>query len=239
MNKRDFIRTGVVGALGLLSTPLIAGRRSGLFQPQKEFLLPELPYAYDALEPYIDKETMVIHHTKHHANYTEKFNAALREAGLNPSSAREILSEASKYNKAIVNNGGGFLNHKIFWKSLSPQGGGLPGGPIGDLIKKDFGSFEAFKDKFNSEAKAVFGSGWTWLVIDNGTVKIVSTANQDNPVMDILPPEKRGTPLLCLDLWEHAYYLKYQNRRAEFIDAFWNIVNWETANKKLEKISAT
>ncbi len=237
MKKRDFIKTSVVGTLGLLSAPLFAGNKGGLFSQPKEFQLPELPYAYDALEPYFDKETMLVHHTKHHATYTAKFNDALKEAGLTPANAREILSQASKYNSAVVNNCGGFLNHKMFWKCLSPSGGGAPAGKIAELIDRDFGSFEAFKTLFNTEAKNVFGSGWVWLVNDNKKLKVVTTANQDNPFMDTLPPEKKGFPLLCLDVWEHAYYLKFQNRRAEYIDAFWNVVNWETANIKLEKSS--
>jgi superoxide dismutase, Fe-Mn family len=236
MNKRDFIKTGVFGALGLMSIPVFARGKGGLFAQSKEFQLPELPYAYDALEPFIDKETMVLHHDKHHAAYTEKFNAALKEAGLAPGSAREILIEASKYSPAIVNNGGGYLNHKMFWKCLSPNGGGLPNGKIADMIIRDFGSFEHFRELFTTEAKSIFGSGWTWLINSNGILKITSTANQNNPMMDIIPSEEQGTPLLCLDVWEHAYYLKYQNRRAEYIDAFWNIVNWEIPNIKLEKI---
>jgi superoxide dismutase, Fe-Mn family len=237
MDKREFIKTGFFGTLGLLTVPAFARNKSGKFSQPKKFQLPELPYAYDALEPYIDKETMMLHHDKHHAAYTDKFNAALSEAGLTPSTAREILIEASKYNAAIVNNGGGYFNHKIFWKCLSPTGGGNPTGKIGDLITRDFGSYANFKELFTQEAKNVFGSGWTWLVTDNGTLKIVSTANQYSPIMDVVPAEKRGSPLLCLDVWEHAYYLKYQNRRAEYIDAFWNIVNWETANNKLDKLS--
>jgi superoxide dismutase, Fe-Mn family len=237
MNKRDFLKIGAAGALGLISSPLLAGKRGTLFSEPKEFVLPELPYPYDALEPYIDKETMIVHHTKHHAAYTAKLNEALKEAGLSPATVRELIVEASKYNTAIVNNAGGYLNHKMFWKCLSPSGGGNPSGNIASLIDRDFGSFDAFKTLFNTQAKAIFGSGWTWLVLDGEKLKIVNTANQDNPLMDTLTPDQKGFPLLCLDVWEHAYYLKYQNRRAEYIDAFWNIVNWELPNKKLEKNS--
>jgi Fe-Mn family superoxide dismutase len=237
MNKRDFIKTGLLGTLGVMSIPVFARGKTGLFSPPKEFQLPDLPYAYNALEPYIDKDTMILHHDKHHAAYTEKFNAALKEAGLAPVTAREILAEASKYNAAIVNNGGGYLNHKMFWKCLSPGGGGLPTGKIAELINRDFGSFDHFKELFSTEAKNIIGSGWTWLVNENGVLKVTSTANQYNPIMDIVPAEKRGIPLLCLDVWEHSYYLNYQNRRADYIDAFWSIVNWETPNIKLEKIT--
>lgn len=235
MNKREFLKTGLVGSLGLMSIPAIGRNRINLFKVPKEFNQPALPYAYDALEPYIDKETMEIHYSKHHAGYTEKFNVALQEAGINAETAQSVLKEASKYNAAIVNNGGGFYNHKLFWKCLSPIGGGAPSGKVADAITQDFGSFEKFREEFSAAAKSVFGSGWAWLINQNGKLKVVTTANQDSPIMDIVPPEKRGFPLLCLDVWEHAYYLKYQNRRAEYVDAFWNIVNWETVNKKLEK----
>jgi superoxide dismutase, Fe-Mn family len=237
MNKREFIKTGFLGTLGLLSLPSIAKSKNELFAQTKEFLLPELPYAYDALEPFIDKETMMLHHSKHHAAYTDKFNAAIKEAGLAPASVREVLINASKYSAPIVDNGGGYLNHKIFWKSMSPNGGGMPQGRIAELITRDFESYDRFKELFTAEAKNIFGSGWAWLVYDKDALKIVTTANQYNPIMDIVPFEKRGVPLLCLDVWEHAYYLKYQNRRAEYIDAFWNIINWEAANIKLAKSS--
>ena len=235
MNKREFIKTGIVGSLGLMSMPAFGTNKFSILKGPKVFKQPVLPYAYDALEPYIDKETMEIHYTKHHASYTAKFNEALKEAGVKAENARSIFKEASKYNAAILNNGGGFYNHKLFWKCLSPDSGGTPSGKIADAINRDFDSFEKFKEEFSTAAKTLFGSGWTWLINQNGTLKVVSTVNQENPFMDILPPEKRGFPLLCLDVWEHAYYLKYQNRRAEYVDAFWNIVNWETVNKKLEK----
>lgn len=235
MNKREFLKTGLLGAIGLASIPSFAGNKNSLFSRTKEFQLPDLPYAYDALEPYIDKETMMIHHTKHHAGYTAKFNAALHEAGLSPNSAIEILKEASKYNSAIVNNGGGYLNHKMFWKFMSPDGGGTANGNIAVLIDRDFGSFEKFKNEFGHAAKKLFGSGWAWLIIQDNTLKVVTTANQDNPFMDTLPKEQQGFPLLNIDVWEHAYYLKYQNRRAEYVDAFWNLVNWDKVNARLKR----
>ena len=235
MNKRAFLKTGLIGSLGLMSIPAFGRTRTSLFSETKEFLLPDLPYAYDALEPYIDKETMELHHAKHHAAYTAKFNEALKAAGITADSARSILKDASKYNEAIVNNGGGYMNHKMFWKCLSPTGGGAPTDTVAHLIDRDFGSFESFRNEFSTAAKTLFGSGWAWLILQNGVLKIVTTANQDNPIMDKLPDEKKGSPLLCLDVWEHAYYLKYQNRRAEYVDTFWNIVNWSTVNNKLEK----
>jgi Fe-Mn family superoxide dismutase len=235
MDKRDFLKTGFSGLLGVMAMPVVARKQSSWLKGKKEFVLPKLPYAYDALEPYIDKETMEIHHSKHHAGYTRKFNAALEKSGLQPKSAREILKNISKYNEAIRNNGGGYLNHKIFWKSLSPDGGGDPSGEIAAAINNDFGSFTNFKEAFGTAAKSHFGSGWAWLVVDNNKLKIVTTANQDNPIMDILPDEKKGWPLLCIDVWEHAYYLKYQNKRTDYVDAFWDIVNWNTVNEKLSK----
>ena len=236
MNKRDFIKTGVVGVLGAMSLPTFSRSRL-LRRGGTEFVIPELPYAYDALEPYIDKETMEIHHQKHHAGYASKLNAALKAEGVTVESAWDLLKEASKYSSAIVNNAGGYINHKLFWKCLSPNGGGVPGGEIAKLIDLNFGSFENFKDQFGKAAKTLFGSGWAWLILQENKLKVITTANQDNPVMDTLPKDSNGKTLLCIDVWEHAYYLKYQNRRADYVDAFWNVVNWEFANMKLAKIA--
>jgi Fe-Mn family superoxide dismutase len=196
--------------------------------------LPELPYAYDALEPYIDAETMKVHHTKHHAGYAAKFNAAVKKAGITGKNAREILSEASRYPDAVVNNGGGFLNHRLFWMVLSPKGGGIPDGELLNAINDAFGSFEKFRDEFSGAARTLFGSGWVWLILAEGKLRITATQNQDSPLMDTA--EVKGTPLLLIDVWEHAYYLKYQNRRAEYINAFWNIVNWEFVSKKYSRL---
>jgi len=199
-----------------------------------EFVLPELPYAYNALEPFIDAQTMELHHSKHHAAYTDKFNTAVKEAGLTGKTAVEILSEVSKYPASIRNNGGGYLNHKLFWKMLAPATGQKPSTELLAAINKDFGSMEVFKDKFNTAAKSVFGSGWAWLIVtDTGVLKITTTPNQDSPLMDIV--SEKGTPLLCIDVWEHAYYLKYQNRRPEYIDAFWNVVNWEFVSLRFNR----
>jgi len=229
------MKTGLMGVVGLVSVPGLARTKHLLSSETKEFQLPELPYAYDALEPYIDKETMILHHDKHHAGYTSKFNAALKEADLAPNSAVDIMKKASKYNSAILNNGGGYLNHKMFWKFMSPDGGGSPEGEIGSLINRDFGSFDKFREQFGQAAKTHFGSGWAWLIIQDNKLKVTTTANQDNPFMDTLPDNEQGFPLLNIDVWEHAYYLKYQNRRADYVDAFWNIINWKTVNKRLNK----
>lgn len=192
------------------------------------FELPKLPYDYKALEPYIDAMTMEIHHTKHHGAYTSNLNAALAGTPAEKLSIEEILRYVSKYPVAVRNNGGGYYNHNLFWRWISPNGGGEPGGELAEAIARDFGSFNAFKEEFSRVAAARFGSGWAWLVKDSaGRLVVGSTPNQDNPLMDIA--EFKGIPILGLDVWEHAYYLKYQNRRAEYIAAFWNIVNWEEA----------
>jgi superoxide dismutase, Fe-Mn family len=235
MNKRDFLKTGFIGSLALIGLPSIVRGKSFFGLRQKEFLLPDLPYAFDALEPYIDKETMMIHHGKHHAGYTAKLNTAIKDLPLAPQTARALLENASQYNAAIVNNAGGYFNHKLYWKFMSPNGGGDPSGPIADAIQKDFGSFENFKQEFSTAAKKVFGSGWAWLIYQNGKLKVTITANQDNPIMDTLSEDQKGFPLLNIDVWEHAYYLKYQNRRADYVDAFWHVVNWEFVNKRLAK----
>lgn len=191
-----------------------------------KFELPELPYAYDALEPHIDQETMSIHHTKHHNTYVTKLNDALEgHSDLQNASLGELLSDLEKLptdvQTAIRNNGGGHANHSLFWTLLSPNGGGEPTGSLADAINTKFGSFDAFKEEFAKAATGRFGSGWAWLVVDNGELAITSTPNQDTPVME------GKTPILGLDVWEHAYYLKYQNKRPDYISAFWNIVNWE------------
>ncbi len=197
------------------------------------FELPELPYAYDALEPHIDKETMNIHHTKHHNTYVSKLNAALEgHSDLQDKSLDELLKDLnslpSDIQTAVRNNGGGHANHSLFWEVLSPNGGGEPTGELADKINSKFGSFSAFQDEFANAAAGRFGSGWAWLVVNNGELEITSTPNQDTPVME------GKTPILGLDVWEHAYYLKYQNRRPDYISAFWNVVNWEEVNKRYE-----
>jgi len=194
------------------------------------FELPKLSYSYDALEPYIDAKTMEIHHTKHHGGYTNKLNNAIEGTPLENQSIEDILKEVSKQPTGVRNNGGGYYNHKLFWDIMSPDGGGDPSGKLMDAIKKDFGSFDKFKEEFNQAAATRFGSGWAWLINQDGKLVIASTPNQDNPLMDI--SEVKGTPILGLDVWEHAYYLKYQNRRPEYIDAFWNVVDWNKVEKR-------
>jgi Fe-Mn family superoxide dismutase len=183
------------------------------------FQLPSLPYSYDALEPHFDAKTMEIHHTKHHQGYTDKLNAAIEGTDLAGKSIEEILAKPN-LPQAVINNGGGFYNHRLFWTLLSPEGGGEPQGDLAEAITSAFSSFDAFKEEFETAAKTRFGSGWAWLVLDNGELKVTSTANQDCPVMD------GQTPILGLDVWEHAYYLHYQNRRPDYVSAFWNVVNW-------------
>ena len=198
------------------------------------FTLPNLPYAYDALEPHFDAMTMEIHHSKHHAGYTNNINNAIAGLPEENMSIEAILANISKYSPAIRNNGGGFYNHSLFWSILSPNGGGNPTGKIATAIATSFGSFEAMKDEFNKAAITRFGSGWAWLCVENGKLEICSTPNQDNPLMD--DAGCSGRPILGLDVWEHAYYLKFQNRRPDYIQTFWNLVNWEEVNKRYEKL---
>lgn len=196
------------------------------------FEIPKLDYAYDALEPHIDARTMEIHHTKHHAAYTTNLNNAIQGTDLENSSIENILAKISTLSPAIRNNGGGFYNHNLFWKFLSPTGGGNPNGEIAAAIDATFGSFEKFKQEFSNAAATRFGSGWAWLVKTSDGLRVSSTPNQDNPLMDIA--ELKGTPVLALDVWEHAYYLNYQNRRPDYISAFWNVINWDEVNKRFK-----
>ena len=193
------------------------------------FTLPKLPYDYNALEPHIDALTMQIHHDKHHQAYIDKLNDAVKTNKLESETLENLLMNVSKYPAAIRNHGGGHYNHSLFWNMLTPNGSGAPAGELAAAINSAFGSFEEFKNKFNDAAKSRFGSGWTWLVLKDGKLTIGSTPNQDNPLMDV--SELKGKPILCLDVWEHAYYLHYQNKRADYITAWWNVVNWEAATK--------
>jgi superoxide dismutase, Fe-Mn family len=194
------------------------------------FKLPSLKYDYKALEPHIDARTMEIHHTKHHAAYTNNLNAAIENTELDGKSIEEIMNNVSKYSMAIRNNGGGFYNHNLFWEVMGPNGGGEPTGELMSAIKSEFGSFDTFKDEFSKAAATRFGSGWAWLLVKDGKLVVSSTANQDNPLMDIA--EVKGKPVLGLDVWEHAYYLQYQNRRPDYISAFWNVINWEEVARR-------
>ncbi len=194
------------------------------------FELPKLPYAYDALEPHMDARTMEIHHSKHHQAYTTNLNNAIAGTALENATIEEILSNCMD-TPAVRNNGGGFWNHNLFWEIMSPTGGGIPTGPLAQAIDAAFGSFEAFKDAFAKAATTRFGSGWAWLCVSNGALEICSTANQDNPLMG---EGCKGTPILALDVWEHAYYLNYQNRRPDYIEAFFNVINWDAVSKNFE-----
>ena len=194
------------------------------------FELPPLPYANDALEQSIDAMTMEIHHDRHHKAYVDKLNGAVEGTDAANLSIEEIIKNISKYPAAVRNNGGGHYNHSLFWKMMKQNGGGEPSGDLGDAIKSAFGSFDDFKKKFEDAGATRFGSGWAWLIVkDDGSLAVTSTPNQDNPMMDIA--EEKGTPILGCDVWEHAYYLKYQNKRPDYLSAFWNVVNWdEVAN---------
>ncbi len=194
------------------------------------FSLPDLPYAHEALEPYIDKMTMEIHHGKHHAAYVTNLNKALEGNPLASKPLEEILKGVSKLPAAVRNNGGGHWNHSAFWKWMKPKGGGQPSGELAQAISRDFGSFDKFKEQFSNAGITRFGSGWAWLVKQDGKLVVGSTPNQDNPLMDV--SDLKGTPLLGLDVWEHAYYLKYQNRRPEYVAAFWNTINWDEVARR-------
>ena len=194
------------------------------------FKLPQLPYAYDALEPHIDAKTMEIHHSKHHNGYTNNLNNAILGSDLEKKSIEEICS-ISGLSGGLRNNGGGYFNHNMYWTSMSPNGGGDPRGEIANAINNSFGSFESFKTEFTKSAATRFGSGWAWLCVEDGKLTVCSTANQDNPLM---ADQCGGIPILCLDVWEHAYYLNYQNRRPDYISAFFNVINWEEVNKRFK-----
>ena len=199
------------------------------------FELPKLPYAYDALEPHIDARTMEIHHTKHHAAYTNNLNAAITGTDMEGKTIENILLNLDKSNAAVRNNGGGFYNHNLFWTVMSPNGGGEPKGELAAAIDRDFGSFEEFKAKFSKAGATQFGSGWAFMCVKDGKLEICGTPNQDNPLMPGVGCG--GTPILAMDVWEHAYYLHYQNRRPDYIQAFFNVVNWEEVSRRyaLEK----
>ena len=197
------------------------------------FELPKLNYDFSALEPHIDAKTMEIHHGKHHQAYVGKLNDAVAGTELEGQSIEELMSNVSKHSAAVRNNGGGHFNHTLFWSVMSPNGGGEPTGKLAEAINKTFGSFEEFKTQFASAAATRFGSGWAWLVVHDNNLVVTSTPNQDNPTMDLA--EVKGTPILGLDVWEHAYYLNYQNRRPDYIGAFWNVVDWNVVGQLFEQ----
>lgn len=196
------------------------------------FELPKLRYAYEALEPHIDAKTMEIHFTKHHAAYVNNLNAALQGTGNEDKTPEEIMSGVSRFPVAVRNNGGGHFNHTLFWEILSPNGGGIPSGDLADAINRQFSSFDKLKELISNAGLTRFGSGWAWLVVKGEELVVTSTPNQDNPLMDVA--EVQGTPILGIDVWEHAYYLKYQNRRNEYLAAIWNVLNWEEISRRFK-----
>ncbi len=242
ITRRQAIKTTVLAG-GLIATPLYRALKAqtpaaspapSAAAPTGPFTLPPLPYAYDALEPSIDAQTMQIHHDKHHAAYVAKLNVAVAaQPALGKMEIVDILKDLDKVHeairKAVRNNGGGHYNHTLFWQMMKPQGGGDPQGDLADAINKKFGTVAAFKTAFSKEAMDVFGSGWAWLVLDGKKLELVSTPNQDSPV------SAGQVPILGLDVWEHAYYLKNQNRRADYIAAWWNVVNWDFAADNYKK----
>jgi Fe-Mn family superoxide dismutase len=236
MNRRKFIYS--VAALSAASAlePFaktitnISNNKNRSEITMGKFELPALPYAYDALEPYIDKMTMEIHHTKHHNAYVTNLNKAVEGTEMEGKSLEDLMANISKYPVAVRNNGGGHWNHSMFWTLMKKGGGGEPTGPLADAIKSSFGSFADFKTQFSNAGATRFGSGWAWLIKQSGKLVVTSTPNQDNPLMDVA--DVKGTPLLGLDVWEHAYYLKYQNRRPEYIENWWNVVNWAEVAKR-------
>ena len=196
------------------------------------FTLAPLPYAYEALEPHIDTQTMQIHHDKHHQAYVDNLNKAIAGTDNENKSLEELVKVAGTISPAVRNNGGGHWNHTFFWESLSPASGAAPSGKLADAISAAFGSFDAFKEKFAAAGMTRFGSGWAWLLVKDGKLDISSTPNQDNPLMDVA--EVKGKPVLGVDVWEHAYYLKYQNKRADYLAAFWNVVNWAKVAERFD-----
>lgn len=230
MNRKDFIKTFIastfafkLGDVFATKTPYFEGMHT----------LAPLPYANDALEPHIDKMTMEIHHDRHHKAYVDNLNKAIAGTDMEKLSIDQLLSNISKYPVAVRNNGGGHWNHTFFWQIMASNAGGAPSGKLADAITATFGGLDKMKEEFGKAATTRFGSGWAWLIVTpDKKLKIVSTANQDNPLMDVATD--KGTPILALDVWEHAYYLKYQNKRADYVAAFWNVVNWKKASENFE-----
>jgi len=243
-NRRDFLKKSALASLGIIATNAIAEEQiqqleqvGNLNLPLSNFELPKLPYTYDALEPFIDKQTMEIHHSKHHKAYIDNLKKALSvpvEGLASDATLETMFSKISKLPHSIRNNGGGHYNHSLFWNLMKPNkdgGTNLPSGKLADAINSTFGNFDEFKKQFSDAALKRFGSGWAWLFQQDGKIKIGSTPNQDNPLME--NAEISGKPLLALDVWEHAYYLKYQNKRNEYISNWWNVVNWDVVSQQL------
>lgn len=239
--RRDFLKKSALLGLCGLATKLVSEEKINILEGIVskttngiKYTLPILPYAYNALEPFIDEQTMQIHYGKHHQAYLEKLNKAL-ETYNGDKTLTGIFSQASKIDTALRNNGGGHFNHSLFWQLMKANPKGEPNSPSGkleDAIIADFNTFDIFKKEFSEKALKIFGSGWCWLIEKNGKLKITATSNQDNPLMDFIPEKEKGKPILCLDVWEHAYYLKYQNKRADYISGWWNVVNWQQAENQ-------
>ncbi|WP_430825808.1 superoxide dismutase [Carboxylicivirga sp. N1Y90] len=239
MKRRHFIGMLGLGTVGACTSAGSSKTRSNAEQnavksaPISGHFFPALPFDYNALEPHIDAETMALHYDKHHRGYFKKFTAAIEDTNLETMAMRDIFAEVSKHGLGVRNNGGGYYNHMLFWENLSPEQT-EPSARFLSHIVKNFKSLETFKETFFKAAKTRFGSGWAWLILtDDRKLEVVSTPNQDNPLMDVV--EKRGIPLMTIDVWEHAYYLNYQNRRGDYINAFWNVVNWKVVSKRFEK----
>jgi Fe-Mn family superoxide dismutase len=231
MKRRKFLQSiGMISTITVLSKNNIFSINNNRRDTMSKFELPALPYAYNALESNIDARTMEIHHTKHHNGYVNNLNAAVEGTELAGKSLEELLSKVSTLSPAVRNNGGGHYNHSLFWTVMGPNKGGSPKGEVADAINSTFGSFDSFKEQFSKAAATRFGSGWAWLVVADGKLVVTSTPNQDNPLMDVA--DVKGTPILGLDVWEHAYYLNYQNRRPDYISAFWNVVNWDAVAER-------
>jgi len=229
MNRKDFIKA-IVGSSFLLKMSDVFAKPVSF---EGMYTLAPLPYANDALEPHIDKLTMEIHHDRHHKAYVDNLNKAIAGTDMEKVPLPQLIKDISKYPVAVRNNGGGHWNHTFFWQILGPKGGGTPKGKLASAINSSFGSFDKMKEEFNKAATTRFGSGWAWLIVGpDKKLKITSTANQDNPLMDVAAD--KGTPILGIDVWEHAYYLKYQNKRADYISAFWNVVNWDKVSENFD-----
>lgn len=228
MNRRAFVKQSTLAAAAAVVVPSLTVAAHG----DGSFTLPALPYAYKDLEPHIDALTMEIHHARHHQTYIDNLNKLIGQFHIHDARIEAILAGTKVWPPAVRNNAGGHWNHTFFWQLMKPNGGGLPTGKVLEAINGTFGSFEVFRKQFSEAARMRFGSGWAWLIKNNaGQLEVISTPNQDNPLMDIA--EKPGTPLLALDVWEHAYYLKYQNKRTDYIEAWWNVVNWDAVAKGL------
>jgi len=235
VDKRTFVKSVLLGVAGVFASGMAVKAASNRKKWDGTFRMPELPYSVDSLAPFADGETVRLH-LQHHASYTDGLNAAVIAAGLNGRTAHELMRMASEYSEDIRNYCGGYVNHKLFWRVLTPTPGLKPAQVLLNAIDRDFGSFDAFKEKFNQTARSVLGSGWVWLIVDSsGKTKVTFTPNHDNPVMDVA--EVRGFPLLCLDVWEHAYNIKNKNRRSDYVDAFWNVVNWDVVSRRFQSAS--